>query len=261
LTERIYFLAAQYVGLRRYTAFYQVRPRPDIGAKCAVLVALPWSEYSKRPFRYPKAEPLLEQASQGRFVAAVVGLGVLIVLLRLGFYAGHGFLEEEHDAAAACAGSFVAAIVLNAVCWWVSGWGLSNIHKLTEFYTFYDALPKIGGYLRPLTWAEASKVFGGPPHPNVLTVDFRLFYALLALSTLAWIGGWSEQIATGRRMRTLPDHFNDLADQAASEGRLPTPDEFMRVIAQAAATMDTHELEAFKRSMTKRIGNDERPQQ
>jgi hypothetical protein len=33
----------------------------------------------------------------------------------------------------------------------------------------------------------------------------------------------------------------------------------MRVITQAASTMNTHELEAFKRKMIKEIGHDDQP--
>ncbi len=251
--EKIYFRSVLYIGLRDYTAIATVWMPSTASAKCAALVVLPWSSVWQRPFSYPGKSSSRAEAEQRLEGSAVVDCCVFVPLALLFLCGLGGFSEIERDELVVFLLFSTAVVLLNVGVLWFNALALTNIDALTCFYEFYDALPRIGERLLPLQWSQAHRIFDGPPHPASLVIDDRLSWMVLWASCGAWFVGYARRVFIGIAYATMADAFEELRARLLAEGRVPTPEDYMSVLMQAGATMNTWQLELLKRQMKVRL--------
>jgi hypothetical protein len=243
----VYLLWAHYIGIQHYTALNLSQPpASEQNARCAEAVVLPWSEYSARPFYFPRPKVLRAAVRDQTLRACMWGGAAAFILCILWLCSLNGHLSDEKEAALVCTITFWVLVLINGA-FLVGGLPRGEIDDLVAYFDFYDALPRSEGALLPLSWSQARQVFVGPPHPTALRPDFTIFYIVLFVSCALWIIVWAEAILTGIYLRCAPDPFEKLRLETAAEGRTPTPEEYLATLTAAAAGKSARKLEVLKR--------------
>jgi hypothetical protein len=217
---------------------------------------LPWSSVSQRPFFYPIAAEAHAEAARSLFFWAAFDCMAIFALLLLSSCAARGFLEDEVVQLACCLGVLMCVVGMNVVMWIFNFEVLANIDVMSAYYSFYDALPTSDGHVLPLQWVQAQRLFDGPPHPAALVVSDGLSAFVLFLSSAFWVGMYAQNIFIGMTYAAMADPFEELRVRLAAEGRVPTPEEYLKALTQAAISMDAGQLELLKRKMQKRSSHD-----
>lgn len=258
----VYLSYVVYVGLRDYTAIPTGRPPYwEKNPRCGVLVVLPWGDAAERPFFIPLAPQKLQAAAEGNMANtagnyAVVALLSFIIWLCL---IVPGCSPQQRGRAR---GSFVALMLLlgtTAIVWWVLvGWPWQQVREALEYYRFFDALPRAGGGLLPLSWSETAALLQGPPYPPVTSAgDPESFLWVLWIGLACWLIGYAGLIFDGLCHWFGPDLVGDLQRAAQQEGRAITPDDIAALVARANGTLSARQLERLGKQLQGRIGHEQ----
>jgi hypothetical protein len=253
----IYFSFVKYVGLQHYTAITVAKPAAnERGAKCAALAVLPWTEGIERPFFIPAPLPKLTAEAQNKlWFSAIRGGWVFLGLVLTAHLARRGFLEGEVEGEAICRVLLVCLFIANIAYWsFAVGADWYKIQLTLPYYSFFDSLPHTSLGLLPLSWAQAHMLFEGPPYPPIQgSGNTDYFFLGLGLSCAVWLVAYARRILIGISYLFMPDPLEAARDRLSAAGQIPTAEDYLDALAQAAARMTTEELQILKHKISERM--------
>jgi hypothetical protein len=257
----VYLSYVAYVGLRDYTAIATGSPPYwQRNLRCGVLVVLPWGDAAERPFFIPLPPRELQAIAEGNValsacnyvVGALFGFAIWLCLMV------PGCLPEEKSRAF---GPLIALLLLlgaTAVVFWATvGSTWQQVQAALDYYRFFDALPRVGAGLLPLSWSETAALLRGPPYPPVTSAgDPDSFLWVLWIGYAAWTLGCADFIADGLAAWLAPDFIGELQDRVAREGRAVTPADIADVVTRASGTLSARQLARLGKQLQGRIGHE-----
>jgi hypothetical protein len=246
--RRIFIIAVWYIGVRDYT---EIKPAyPDSRERsptCAVLLAVPSSEAGKRAF-FAEGDPATapQRAAQAAGIASLAELGVMLLLGIAGAYVIAGDAHGLRERPCTITLGVIFVVTLGALL--VSTLPAWNVRRLADYYDFYNHLPRGEvADLLPMSWAQVRTLISGPPFPSESELDYQPFYTILSCTSVFYLTAFAPWIAFGVYCVHAADPFRELRQKAKRRGTPPTPDEYMAVVAEAALTKGTWELEVLRR--------------
>lgn len=166
-------------------AWVQTTPDPR---RCVAAVTVPWSADVNRPYYLP-ADPAKMKAEYEPLIApSEEMLAALLITIFAGIcLAPFALRAHERGAYFGCLvvhGVITIVIVLIAQ---VTDAPVSALERALDYYAFFDALPKHGNWLAPLSGVAMTRLVEGPPFPTDLSFSFPTFAWIAGILGAVWV--------------------------------------------------------------------------
>jgi hypothetical protein len=233
----------------RYAPPFQSGMGPASGG-CAVLVAIPYSASIKRPyFLYADPDSIQTQIAQVRPFIALILVASLVLLGGTVLYVSETYAQDEAEWLSMCLGS--AATVFLVSLGFAAAFGLwvpTRLAEALDYYAQFDALPKFAGWLLPLPWESAARVFGGPPHPTEISaMNSAPFFWAAGLLHVLWFGSYAFRVVLAVYWAKLPLPIEQSWETGVREGRVLSMEEIAAAMQQTLNGRSDWELSVLRR--------------
>jgi len=211
---------------------------------CAVFVELP-SKDGLRPYYVPTAlekQAELTTAIRDAWVAFAVLLAVLLPSILVGPLG-----IERPPLRAIALGTAVWIGILSVIIAVVAvayPWHLYQ--EAVAYQSFYDALPREGGHLLPISYEQLVFLQAGPPHPDQLRMDSQPLYGMVVVASL-WLILMTPAVWRGIYWLLVPLPLEALHEAAIKQGRAPTPHEIADAVLKASIGKTGWQLRMMQR--------------
>ena len=217
--------------------------------RCVAVWQIPWSTHLNRPY-YLEDEPARVAAHYGALVAwHNFILFVMAIVMVMGITSSWcSYEQHEHGLFAGSVAGAVAAWMVSALIGQDSvrqPW--SVVQKALDYYAFYDALPKQGAWLQPLSADAVARLFQPPPLPSEIGFSIGAFALTVALLGLGWLAFNARRIVIGAYWMFVPLPLDQLHARISASGELPTTDELMQALSDTLAGKSSWQVEVMRR--------------
>jgi hypothetical protein len=233
----------------RYAPTFQIATG-SVGGACAVLVAVPYSATIKRPYwLYADPDAIQAQIVQVRPLILLALIVSFFSLAGTVVYVMETYAEDEAEWFMACLGSAGGVFVISLGFGIAFGlWVPTQLAEALDYYASFDALPRTAGWLLPLPWETAARVFVGPPYPTqVSAMAFAPFFWATGILHALWFGAHAFRIVLAVYWAKLPLPIEQRWETGVREGRVLAMDEIAAAMRQTLDGRSDWELSVLRR--------------
>jgi len=236
----------------------RIYPIPTSVTMCGYLARIPWSASSNLPYWMPSElmSPAVLEEYEARLARArfflMIFMAVTItglILLPFSFFDKENWEARDWRRRYLIRYVVVGALAV-ALLTVVTEIGLRKPFEMLlrahDYYRFYNALPKADGILKPLSNADAQRLFAGPPLPEEMRqTDVSLFSLLGAVGAIIVMFG--KRLYMGAYWLLVPLPLEVRFRRAFMRGRWPHAHEIDKAIRDETVGKNAWQAKAMER--------------